>query len=197
MNCFTLTYVLQKPEDSSEQRALPLQGLSFGGGWFAEGGMSPSTWPHGTPRPLGWPSSIPWPGSGKGHIKPMAPQRGQPPSHPWALWDSRMPKPCRDGSVPTSPNLSADECQDPCPGALCSTRTVVPGPQRGIRVPRTTLRHLQGLQHKRCYPLKLTHCVSSPVEKALATHCRSSGLKGTRTRWTPGLRSTALSGYMK
>lgn len=104
------------------------------------------------------------------------------------------PKPCRDGSVPTSPNLNADECQDPCPGALCSTRTVVPGPQRGIRVPRTTLRRLQ---HKRCYPLKLTHCVSSPVEKALATHCRSSGLKGTRTRWTPGLRSTALSGYMK
>lgn len=45
--------------------------------------------------------------------------------------------------------------------------------------------------------IEWTYVLISPVDRALATHCRSRSLKGSRTRWTPGPMSTALSGYMK
>ena len=38
--------------------------------------------------------------------------------------------------------------------------------------------------------------VISPVDRALVSHFMSSSLNGSRTRCTPGERSTALSGYM-
>lgn len=68
--------------------------------------------------------------------------------------------------------------------------------------PFTSYTMLQAPQHERSHPqgprtVEVTHCESSPVEKALVTHFRSRGLKGTRTRWTPGQRFIALSGYMK
>lgn len=194
MNCFTLTYVLQKPEDSSERGAQPLPGLLLGKQLLCRRWLCPpAPWhPHlglAQQHPLAWL----WEGAHQAY-GPTVGTATTPPTGIMGLQET----PALQGQVSAH---SHQLCCRGLPGLL--PRGPLSHQPHGARSPA---RHwgLQdhpapspGAPAQEVHLPKLTHCVSSPVEKALATHCRSSGLKGTRTRWTPGSRFTALSGYMK
>lgn len=128
--------------------------------------------------PLAWP----WKGKHQAH----SPAVGTDTILLTGLQGCRMPKTHGDLSAPDSPHCSAE-------GAEHFSRD---------SEPFASYTMLQAPQQERCHPqgprtAEGTHRESSPVEKALVTHFRSRGLKGTRTRWTPGQRFIALSGYMK